>query len=85
MFKYQQRKQEKSEESLPVKSAEDVAADDAAKVAKKPKGIPTSWGKSVAEKWETLPDDHTHDVVDPRWSGLKSLLDGPSDFGNQSK
>lgn len=37
------------------------------------------------EKWETLPDDHTHDVVDPRWSGLKSLLDGPSDFGNQSK
>lgn len=37
------------------------------------------------EKWETLPDDHTHDVVDPRWSGLNSLLDGPSDFGNQSK
>ena len=37
------------------------------------------------EKWETLPDDHTHDVVDPRWSGLKSLLDGTSDFGNQSK
>jgi uncharacterized protein len=37
------------------------------------------------EKWEILPDDHTHDAVDPRWSGLKSLLDDPSDFGNQSK
>jgi uncharacterized protein len=37
------------------------------------------------EKWESLPDDHAHDAVDPRWSGLKSLLDDPSDFGNQSK
>ena len=29
------------------------------------------------EKWESLPEDHAHEVIDARWSGLGSL-----DFGN---
>jgi uncharacterized protein len=37
------------------------------------------------EKWESLPDDHRHEVVDARWSGLASLLEKPADFGNQEK
>jgi len=37
------------------------------------------------EKWESLPDDHSHEVVDARWSGLASLLEKPADFGNQEK
>jgi uncharacterized protein len=37
------------------------------------------------EKWECLPDDHRHEVVDARWSGLASLLEKPADFGNQEK
>jgi uncharacterized protein len=37
------------------------------------------------EKWESLPDDHRHEVVDARWSGLASLLENPADFGNQEK
>jgi uncharacterized protein len=28
-------------------------------------------------KWQDLPEDHAHEVVDARWSGLKNL-----DFGN---
>lgn len=28
--------------------------------------------------WDNLPDDHTHDVVDPRWAGLADRL-APSD------
>jgi len=37
------------------------------------------------EKWESLPDGHSHEVVDARWSGLASLLEKPADFGNQEK
>ena len=37
------------------------------------------------EKWQSLPDDHRHEVVDARWSGLASLLEKPADFGNQEK
>lgn len=37
------------------------------------------------EKWESLPDNHRHEVVDARWSGLASLLEKPADFGNQEK
>ena len=37
------------------------------------------------EKWGSLPDDHRHEVVDARWSGLASLLEKPADFGNQEK
>jgi len=37
------------------------------------------------ETWESLPDDHRHEVVDARWSGLASLLEKPADFGNQEK
>ena len=32
------------------------------------------------EKWESLPDDHRHEVVDARWSGLASLLEKPADL-----
>ena len=27
------------------------------------------------EKWEDLPDDHEHVVIDPRLAGLSGLLD----------
>jgi uncharacterized protein len=37
------------------------------------------------EKWETLPEDHSHGAVDARWAGLASLLEKPADFGNQEK
>lgn len=37
------------------------------------------------EKWESLPEDHSHGVVDARWAGLASLLEKPADFGNQEK
>jgi uncharacterized protein len=37
------------------------------------------------EKWESLPEDHRHEVVDVRWSGLSSLLENPADFGNLEK
>lgn len=26
-------------------------------------------------KWSELPDDHAHEQIDPRWSGLKGLLE----------
>jgi uncharacterized protein len=26
------------------------------------------------EPWDTLPSDHDHEIVDPRWSALKKLL-----------
>ena len=32
------------------------------------------------EKWENLPEDHAHEVIDARWSGLDGL-----DFGNSEK
>lgn len=34
------------------------------------------------EKWERLPEDHAHEVVDARWSGLRGLVEPPADFGN---
>ncbi len=34
------------------------------------------------EKWEKLPEGHAHEVVDARWSGLRSLVEPPADFGN---
>lgn len=37
------------------------------------------------EKWETLPDDHAHQVTDARWASLGSLLEGETDFGNSAK
>ena len=30
------------------------------------------------EKWESLPEDHAHDVVDARWAGLSDLDLGSS-------
>ncbi len=32
------------------------------------------------EKWASLPEDHAHEVIDARWSGLENL-----DFGNPEK
>jgi uncharacterized protein len=32
------------------------------------------------EKWANLPQDHAHEVIDARWSGLENL-----DFGNPEK
>ena len=32
------------------------------------------------EKWENLPEDHAHDVVDARWAGLSGLDLGSSDI-----
>lgn len=32
------------------------------------------------EKWANLPEDHAHEVIDARWSGLENL-----DFGNLEK
>ena len=32
------------------------------------------------EKWEKLPEDHAHDVVDARWAGLSGLDLGSSDI-----
>ena len=32
------------------------------------------------EKWATLPEDHAHEVIDARWSGLEKL-----DFGKTDK
>jgi uncharacterized protein len=32
------------------------------------------------EKWEKLPEDHGHDVVDARWAGLSGLDLGSSDI-----
>lgn len=40
------------------------------------------------EKWESLPDDHAHEVIDARWATLGELLEEkPSgeDFGNTGK
>ena len=37
------------------------------------------------EKWESLPEDHSHGVVDARWSSLAPLLENAPDFGNQEK
>ena len=37
------------------------------------------------EKWESLPDDHSHSAVDARWAGLAQLLEKPADFGNREK
>jgi uncharacterized protein len=32
------------------------------------------------EKWELLPEDHAHDVIDARWAGLSGLDLGSSDI-----
>ena len=32
------------------------------------------------EKWASLPEDHAHEIIDARWSGLENL-----DFGNPGK
>jgi len=32
------------------------------------------------EKWANLPEDHAHEIIDARWSGLENL-----DFGNPGK
>ena len=32
------------------------------------------------EKWANLPEDHAHEIIDARWSGLENL-----DFGNPEK
>lgn len=29
---------------------------------------------TCGERWAVLPDEHTHDVVDPRWSALQDLM-----------
>lgn len=35
------------------------------------------------EKWESLPEDHGHGVVDPRWAGLSGLaLEKDADLGS---
>lgn len=35
------------------------------------------------EKWESLPADHSHGVVDPRWAGLSGLaLEKDADLGS---
>lgn len=35
------------------------------------------------EKWESLPEDHSHGVVDPRWAGLSGLaLEKDADLGS---
>ena len=26
-------------------------------------------------RWDELPEDHTHDQIDPRWAGLQTMLD----------
>ena len=36
--------------------------------------------QGCGEKWEKLPDDHTHEEADPRWAGLSGL-----DFGKEQK
>lgn len=28
-------------------------------------------------KWDDLPDDHTHEVIDPRWAALQAMLTDP--------
>ena len=33
------------------------------------------------EKWESLPDDHAHEVIDARWAGLSDL----GNLGNKEK
>lgn len=35
---------------------------------------------SCGEKWENLPDDHGHEVVDARWAGLSGLDLGSSEI-----
>ena len=35
---------------------------------------------SCGEKWESLPDDHGHEVVDARWAGLSGLDLGSSEI-----
>lgn len=34
------------------------------------------------EKWELLPEDHHHEVADPRWAGLKNLDASALDLGS---
>lgn len=36
--------------------------------------------QGCGQKWEELPEDHSHEVADPRWAGLGSL-----DFGSGEK
>jgi uncharacterized protein len=37
------------------------------------------------EKWESLPEDHSHGVVDPRWAGLSGLaLEKDADLGSEA-
>jgi uncharacterized protein len=40
------------------------------------------------EKWESLPEDHAHEVIDARWATLGELLGDTApneDFGNKGK
>lgn len=37
------------------------------------------------EKWESLPEDHAHEVIDARWAGLSDLADPDSNLGNKEK
>jgi uncharacterized protein len=37
------------------------------------------------EHWDDLPADHTHDVIDPRWSGLGKLLEASPDEATRSQ
>jgi uncharacterized protein len=33
---------------------------------------------TCGERLDELPDDHTHDTIDPRWAALQALVDGNS-------
>lgn len=33
-------------------------------------------------KWDDLPDDHTHAVIDPRWAALQAMVTDPSGDGS---
>jgi uncharacterized protein len=38
------------------------------------------------EKWESLPEDHQHEVIDARWAGLSGLTsEGGADLGSGEK
>lgn len=57
--RYQEKKQEQAEsKDVPsAESFEEKAAKEAARVERKTKGIPPSWSKNVADKWDSLPED----------------------------
>ena len=31
---------------------------------------------TCGQRLDTLPDDHTHETIDPRWAALRALADG---------